>query len=428
MKKQRMEEFFDRLWPLNRSITGDGLRESLKIINEIMPIDRLAFKTGSKVFDWTVPKEWIVRDAYFIDPFGKKHAEFKINNLHLMGYSIPFKGKVSLEELSSHLYSRSDLPEAIPYVTSYYEPNWGFCLSHKERQQLPNGQYQIFIDTELINGTLEIGETVLPGKTNEEILFSTYLCHPSMANNELSGPLVMMFLYEMIKAMPSRRYTYRFVISVETIGTICYLSIRGNHLKKNLVAGYVMTCLAMPGIFVYKESRMANSLADRAVKIILKNKDNHKILPFSPRGSDERQYCSQGFNLPVGTLSRHIGGYPQYHTSLDNKDLISFDTLEQAVDLYYSLVRILENNIIWDSTIKYCEPQLGKRNLYPQISTVNYKTQLKNLQMAILWILSYADGTNDLLKIAEISGCDIELLFEVVQILSSENLIKPMEK
>jgi aminopeptidase-like protein len=429
--QSRIELYFDRLWPINRSITGPGFRESLDILGEIIPTERLRFETGRKVFDWTVPKEWVAHDAYFVDPEGRRHAEFKVSNLHLMGYSVPFKGTLTLAELHPHLYSLPDMPDAIPYVTSYYRENWGFSLSHNELQTLPDGDYEIYIDTELFPGVVEIGEAVLPGQTDEEILFSTYLCHPSLANNELSGPLVMAFLYECIKNMPSRRYTYRFVMSTETIGTICYLSKRGEHLKNHLVAGYVMTCLGDRGQFTYKLSRRGDSLADRAARIVLRDNAEHAIVPFIPRGSDEKQYCSPGFNLPVGSLMRtRYGHYPEYHTSLDNKTFISFDALAGSVDTYFSIVKALEANLVWESRVQHCTPQLGPRGLFPSVSHASVaksRVSLEEKLTAMLWFLNLADGQHDLLDIADISGCRLDLLTEVVQKVLATGLIKVVE-
>ena len=427
--KQEMEKYFDRLWPINRSITGPGLRDSFDIISEIIPLNRMKFETGSKVFDWTVPKEWSVRDAYFIDPDGMKHAQFKENNLHLLVYSTPFKGKVSLEELKQHLYTLPDKPDSIPYVTSFYNENWGFCISYNEMEKLPQGEYEVFIDSEHYHGCVDIGEAVIPGDSNKEIFFSTYMCHPSMANNELSGPLVMAFLYDRIKQIKNRRYTYRFAITTETIGTICYLSERGMHLKAHMLAGYVMTCIGDPGNFTYKQSRKKNCIADRAAKIILRDKSQHSIIPFDPgdNGSDERQYCSPGFNLPVGSLMRTMYRYfPEYHTSLDNKEFISFKSMEESVDIYFSIVEALESNFIWENTVRYCEPQLQPRGLYHAVSYDTLKTW-ENSSAAMLWLLNYADGKNDLLDIAEISGHKYELLANAASKLHKTSLLKIAE-
>ncbi|KPA15529.1 peptidase M28 [Candidatus Magnetomorum sp. HK-1] len=423
---ERMESFFDRLWPINRSITGPGMRKSLDIIGEIFPTTRLKFNTGTRAFDWIVPPEWDVTDAYFIDPLNKKHAEFKKNNLHLIGYSAPMKKKVSLSELKKHIYTLPNLPNAIPYVTSYYNDNWGFCISHEELEQLPEGEYEVMIDTKFYNGHVEIGEAILPGNSKKEVLFSTYLCHPSMASNELSGPLVMAFLYECIKKIPNRRYTYRFVITSETIGTICYLSERGLHLKDNLIAGYVMTCLGDNGDFTYVVSRKENTLADRAAKIVLRDLGKHTILPFNPgdTGSDERQYCSPGFDLPVGSLMRTMYRlYPEYHTSLDNKDFICFKSMADSVKTYLKIAIALENNYYWNNTVKYCEPQLGRRGLYHDIS-FNTQETWQDRSAAMLWLLNLAEGRNDLLAIAEKSGHKIELLIKIISDLKNAGLLE----
>ncbi|HIO70208.1 MAG TPA: DUF4910 domain-containing protein, partial [Nitrospirales bacterium] len=336
----RIEKYFDRLWPICRSITGPGYRESLDVLSELMPTQRLKFETGRKVLDWTVPNEWVARDAYFVGPDNVKRAQFSVNNLHLLGYSAPFVGTMSLAKLRAHLYSIPEQPHAIPYLTSYYEERWGFCLTHAELQSLPDGEYHVMVDTELKPGHVEIGEAVLPGATDEEVLISTYLCHPSLANNELSGPLVAAFLYERLAAVSCRRYTYRFVIAPETIGSICYLSEKGQHLKDHLVAGFQITCVGDAGNFTYKTSRNGNTLADRAARLVLRDLGPHTIIAFNPyEGSDEQQYCSPGFDLPVGSLMRTTyDAYPEYHTSLDNKQFISFEAMAGSLEAYEKII------------------------------------------------------------------------------------------
>ncbi len=422
---KELEAYFDRLWPICRSITGPGFRQSLDILSEILPTQRLKFPTGRKVFDWSVPKEWVVRDAYLTDPSGKKRADFKANNLHLVNYSVPFQGKVSLKDLKPHLHSLPELPTAIPYLTTYFKEQWGFCLADEELRALPEGMYQVFIDTELKNGHVEIGEAVIEGETKEEVLFSSYLCHPSMANNELSGPLTLAFLYRKIQALPKRKYTYRFAVMPETIGAICYLTERGEHFRKNLLAGYQLTWLAALQPFTYKKSRRADSLADRAASVVMRDAGEiHETLPFNPSmGSDERQYCSPGFNLPVGCLMR--GRYlasSEYHTSLDNKSFIRFEALEGSVNLCADLVRAIESNETFKNTVKFCEPQLGRRGLYP--STGGKKSGLPDKQAAMLWVLNFADGTRDLLKIAEESGQLLKNLIEAAGELSAAGLLE----
>ena len=420
---KKMEADFDRLWPICRSITGPGYRESLDIFAQRMPMERHRFPTGKKIFDWTVPKEWVVRDAYLRDPQGKKRADFKSCNVHLVGYSTPKRARLKLSELKEHLHSLPELPKAIPYLTSYYKERWGFCLSHEELTSLPDGEYEVFIDSELKDGHVEIGEAVLPGESKEEILFSSYLCHPSLANNELSGPLVLVFLYEKIKAMPRRRYTYRFALMPETIGSLCYLSLRGAHLKKKLAAGFQMTCLGGPSHLIYKKSRRGNTLADRAAALVLRDQGKHEILEFDPSlGSDEQQYGSPGFDLPVGCLMRTMyGRYSEYHTSLDNKEFMTIESLERTLAAYVDLVHALESNRVWVNTSPYGEPQLGKRGLYP---TLGSQKMLEDSLRGLLWLLNLADGSQDLLEIAERSGQPLRRLAESAERLSEAGLLK----
>ncbi len=420
---EEIERYFDRLWPICRSITGSGYRESLDILSEIMPTERLRFPTGSKVFDWTVPKEWAVRDAFLIDPNGRKRAHFKANNLHLVSYSVPFEGRMGLEDLRSHLHSVPDQPDAIPYRTFYYDEQWGFCLSHEELQGLPDGEYQVVVDTELKPGHVEVGEAVLPGETDEEVLFSTYLCHPSMANNELSGPLVTAFLYRLLAEAPRRRYTYRFAIMPETIGAICYLNLRGQHLGEHLSAGYQVTCVGDSGNFTFKLSRRGDTVADRAARIVLRDLGPHEIIPFDPyAGSDEKQYCSPGFNLPVGSLMRtRYLEFEEYHTSLDNKDFISFDALRGSIEAYRKIVQALEANHTWTNTVQCGEPQLGSRGLY---SSLGGQTSVEERGRAMMWILNLADGTRDLLAVAEQSRQKIETLASVAEELQEAGLLE----
>lgn len=420
---RQLEEYFDRLWPINRSLMGPGYRSSLDILSEIMPHNVLKYKTGTKVFDWTVPKEWNLRDAYIIGPDGKKYCDCKENNLHILGYSVPYKGKVSLQELKKHLYSLPDQPEATPYVTSYYKERWGFCLPDQELKNLSDGEYDVLIDSELYPGHLDVGEAVLEGKSKEEILLTSYLCHPSLANNELSGPLVLVFLYDLLKNIPNRRYTYRFVLNPETLGSICYLAERGQHLKENLKAGYVITCVGKDAPFTYKCSKQENSLADRAARQVLKEYKSSKVISYNPvYSSDERQYCSPGFNLPVGSLMRvPYGEYYEYHTSLDNKDCISFSALAESVKVYSEVIYALESNVIWKNTVPFCDPCLGPRGLYPTLST---KQDYDKEFQAVFWLLSYADGMTDSLTIAEKSGLDPKTLMSVANRFAQAGLLK----
>lgn len=399
--EQELEKYFDRLWPICRSLTGPGVRETLDILSELVPMERHRVASGTEVFDWTVPQEWSIRDAYILTPDGEKIADFKTNNLHVWSYSEPVEKELSYEALLPHLRTLSDQPEAIPYVTSYYKRTWGFCIDHHTFHRLPKeGSYKVVIDSTLENGHLDYGEAILPGTSDREVLFSTYICHPSMANNELSGPLAQAFLYRLIAGMPERKYTYRFVFAPETIGIITYLQRVGEHLRSHLDAGYVLTCCGDRGALTYKQSKNPNSLADRVATHVLKYSDKaHRIIPFAVGGSDERQYCSPGFNLPVGSLMRTpYAEYPEYHTSLDNKDLLSFSHLSEVVHTYFEIAKSLELNDRYKNRVAHCEPQLGKRGLYPH--SINPDDDIEEL-LNLLHFLSYADGQFDLIEIAE---------------------------
>ena len=413
---------FDRLWPILRSITGVGVRQTHDILSEIVKLERHEIPTGTQVFDWTIPKEWVVHEAYVISPKGQRILDVKENNLHLLNYAAPFQGVVSKLDLEQHLYSIPEKPTAIPYVTSYYAPRWGFCLSQSEREALPEGDYKVVIDTEMIEGSLTLSEAVLLGESEQEVLISTYTCHPSLANNELSGPLVAAFLYKKLAALEQRRLTYRFVFLPETIGAIAYLHLRGEHLKKNLVAGYVLTCIGDAGAFTYKRSRQRTSLADRAAEHVLKHLDKpSKVIDFSPLGSDERQYCSPGFNLPIGSLMRSMyGTFPEYHTSLDNREFISFEAMAESVEVYFKIMLALENNLIYNNLFPYGEPQLGKRGLYETIG----RNTIPELSSAVFWLLNFADGEHDLLSICEKSGFNIELLGQAARACLQNGLLE----
>jgi aminopeptidase-like protein len=398
--KNQIEHYFDRLFPIARSLTGNGVRESLSILKEIIDLDVKEVPTGTKALDWIIPKEWNAREAYIITPDGKRIADFTANNLHLMGYSIPFEGKVSYEELIKHLITRLDYPDAIPYATSYYNERWGFCLTHDEFLSLPKtGEYYVKIDSTLAEGYMTYGDCVLKGSSNYEILFTSYICHPSMANNELSGPLAVAFLYQQIKNIPNRKYTYRFFIGPETIGAIYYLSQLGDHFRGFLEAGLVLTCCGDRGNFTFKKSR-SNSYLNQLVPHLLHHSHPHRhsIREFFPMGSDERQYCSPGFNLPVGCFTRTLyGEYPEYHTSKDNKQVIDFAALEETVHVLTHVVKALECEGKYVNQSPDGEPQLGKRGLYPTLmSDLQRGKSLERL----LYLLNYADGYHSLLSIA----------------------------
>ena len=422
--KDKMEEYFDRLWPICRSLTGIGNRKTLNILSEIADLEIKEVPSGTVCFDWIVPPEWNVRDAWVKNSNGEKIIDFQQNNLHLLGYSTPFAGKLSLSELKEHLYSLQEMPELIPYLTSYYQKRWGFCISHNQLSNLSDETYEVYIDTDLNeSGSMTFAEVYLPGKESKEILFSTYICHPSLANNELSGPLVTAFIYKKLKEQNDRRYSYRFLFIPETIGSIVYLSQHGQKLKERLIAGFVVNCIGDAGVFTYKKSRQGDALPDRTVELLLKQTESDFIIHdfFPSGGSDERQYCSPGFNLPVGSLMRSMyGTYPEYHTSGDNKDFISFDAMEQSVQKYLDALYIIENNHIYINKIPFCEPQLGKRDLYPTLGSQKNK---KESVEAMMWLLNQADGTRDLIEIGEKSNCSIFLLIEIAKKLCKEKIL-----
>lgn len=420
MIEQELEYYFDRLFPICRSITGNGVRESLKIISEIIPLKIHEVPSGTEIFDWQIPKEWNIQDAYIKTPDGKKICDFKQHNLHIVNYSIPIHKKISFEELNQHLHTLPHKPSAIPYVTSYYKENWGFCITYNEYQHLPKkGEYEVVIDSSLTEGSLTYGDFILEGERKDEVLISTYICHPSMANNELSGPLVAMFLYKKLAELKYRKYTYRFVFIPETIGVLVYLHQHGEQLKKFCKAGYVITCIGDRGIFHYKKSKYGNTLADKAAIHTLRHSKNlYRILDFYPGGSDERQYCSPAFNLPVGSLMRTpYREYPEYHTSLDNKDFISFKSLKESIKMYFEMMMTLESNEKYINSIPYGEPQLGKRNLY-----INHLSREQVMQ--IMYILQYSDGRNDLIDIAERIGVPVKDLSTLADLLIEKDLLK----
>lgn len=402
MNQSDFKSYFNRLWPICRSITGNGLRQSFEILKELIPLNTEEIPTGKKVHDWEIPKEWNITDAHIIKPNGERIAEFKKNNLHVLGYSIPVNKELSYEELKQHIYTLPEQPNAIPYVTSYYSEKWGFCLAHNEWQDCkPDGVYRVVIESTLKEGSLTYGHLLLEGESKQEIVFSSYLCHPSMANNELSGPLVLAALYQKINALPRRRFSYRFILAPETIGVVAYLSKYGSTLLENCIAGWVLTCCGDSGRLHFKASRRGDSLTDRISKHILNTLPvEHTILPFTVGGSDERQYCSPGYNLPIGSLMRTpYQKYPEYHTSLDNESFISYAAMEETVELLFQMVLGLELNKVYKTTVPFGEPQLGKRGLYPSSNMPN--TNQREFIHELMHFLNWADGENDLLTIAE---------------------------
>jgi aminopeptidase-like protein len=422
--KDKMFLWAKELYPINRSLTGQGVRETLdylKNINQELIIHSVP--SGTVAFDWTVPNEWNIRDAWIKDAQGNKIVDFKQNNLHVLGYSIPIDQKMSLSDLQNHLYSLPNQPEAIPYVTSYYKERWGFCLSDQQRKSLTDQTYHVMIDSSLAPGFLNYGEIIIQGDSKEEILLSTYICHPSMGNNEISGPVVTTALASWIKSK-KRRYTYRLIFIPETIGSIVYLSKHLTELKQNVKAGFVVTCLGDNRAYSYLESRKTNTLADRAALQVLKyHAPDYKHYSYLQRGSDERQYCSPGVDLPVCSVMRSkYGEYPEYHTSLDNLDLISPDGLQGGFEILRKILNTLEQNYIVKTKV-LCEPQLGKRGLYPTIGTKEVAQETRRM----INFIAYADGTSDILEIAEKIGEDPVSLIELSKKLIESDIMEVLK-
>jgi aminopeptidase-like protein len=343
--------------------------------------------------------------------------------LHIVNYSAPISQKMSWSELEPHLHTLPEKPEAIPYLTTYYKERWGFCLSHNQYSSLPHeGEYTVVVDSTLSDGAITLGHLVLPGTSDEEIFFSSYLCHPSMANNELSGPLALAFLYSQIASIQNRKYTYRFIIVPETIGVIAYLSFFGEHMKRCTHSGYVLTCLGDSGTYNYKRSKRSNSIADKAAEHVLKYQDEkYAIREFSVGGSDERQYCSPGYNMPVGSLMRSVyHEFPEYHTSLDNKDFLSFKHLEKTIVTYTKIVEVFEGNLRYKGTVQYGEPMLGKHGMYPSSSTPDVN---RMEVMKLMHFLTYADGQTSLLEIAEKMDLPIQEFIEVAKKCVEKGLV-----
>lgn len=415
-----MYELAERLYPICRSITGNGVRETLSILNEFVPIEVTEIPTGTKVLDWEIPDEWNITDAWIKNAEGEKIVDFKKLNLHVLNYSIPVDKKVNLKELKEHLYTIPKYPEWVPYRTSYYNRNWGFCMAHSQFEKIPDGEYHVRIDSELNPGSLTYGEVFIPGKTKEEVLFSCHICHPSLCNDNLSGIVLATKLAEWLQSM-DLCYSYRFLFIPGTIGSIAWLSQNENNLQ-NIKHGLVLTLLGDSTPFQYKKSRQENAEIDRIMEHILSKKKGTKILGFSPYGYDERQYCSPGFNLPVGRLSRTpFEEFPEYHTSADNLDFIAPGNLSESFSLLMEIVAVMEGNKKFINLQPKGEPQLGKRGLY---NSVGGQRHQKEVQMALLWILNLSDGNHSLLEIAVKSGIDFKMIQKGANELIKADLLK----
>jgi len=408
------------LYPICRSITGDGLRQSLRLLQQTAPIVLHEVPTGTQVFDWVVPREWNFRSARLVGPDGAVVLDAARLNLHLLNYSVPFRGRVSREELEAHLYSLPEAPTLVPYRTSYYREAWGFCLSHAQRTALPAGDYQVEVDTSLAPGALTYGELLLRGAEDREVLISTHCCHPSLANDNCAG-MVMCAALARLLADVSRRYTYRFLFVPGTIGAITWLA--QNEAAAGRVAhGLVAACAGDAGQLTYKRSRRGDAEIDRAVALVLRDSgQEHRIRDFTPYGYDERQYCSPGFDLPVGSLTRTpYGEYPEYHTSADDPALVRPDALADTLRRYLEVFEVLEDNRTYRNLQPKCEPQLGKRGLY---GAVGGQSHAVPSQMAMLWVLNQSDGSRSLLDVAERSGLPFPELSRAARALERGGLL-----
>jgi aminopeptidase-like protein len=411
------------LFSINRSLTGEGVRETLAAIKcELPDLQIIEVASGIKAFDWEVPKEWNVQEAYIIDPKGKKILDYHVNNLHLVGYSVPVQMKISLSELQKKLYSLPDQPEAIPYVTSYYSENWGFCISDKDRKLLENGIYTVHINSTLENGHMSYGEIVIPGQVKDEIFLSTYVCHPSMANNELSGPVVTVALLKSLMQHSNKPYhSIRAVFIPETIGSIYYISKHLKNMKNNIKAGFVVTCVGDNNAYSYMPTKSGNTITDRACLLAIDElKLNCKTYNWLERGSDERQYCAVGVDLPIASLMRSkYGTYKEYHTSLDDLEFVSPDGLEGAYKLIKRAIEICDLSIKPKASF-LCEPKLSKYSLYPAVSHKGGSQDIRS----ILNIISYSDGKNDIMDISRLVNLDVEKVKTLCELLRKKQLLK----
>ncbi|ELR71635.1 hypothetical protein C900_02443 [Fulvivirga imtechensis AK7] len=422
---KEMYALAEELYPLCRSITGAGTRRTLEIIKRHIPLVISKIPSGTKVFDWEVPKEWNIRDAYVLGLQGQKVIDFQKSNLHVVNYSSPVHKKMPLQELRQHIHTLPEYPDWIPYRTTYYKEDWGFCMSHRQLQGLEEGTYDVYIDSSLENGYLTFGELLVKGKQKEEVLISTHICHPSLCNDNLSGISMVTFLAKHLIERKNR-YSYRFLFIPGTIGAITWLSI--NELKVGRIRhGLIAALLGDAGPFTYKRSRRGDAEIDQVVQYVLERNDKrNKVIDFVPYGYDERQFCSPGFDMPVGCLTRTpYGEYPEYHTSADNLEFISAHSLEGSFEVYSEIIDVLESNRKYVNLLPKCEPQLGKRGLY---DTMGGNNDAHKFQLALLWVLNMSEGEHSLLDIARRSAIDFETLAEAASQLEKRELIKARGK
>ena len=440
----QMYDLMIELFPICRSITGDGVRKTFDILKKIIKITTHEISTGTKVFDWVIPKEWKISDAYIIDPNGKKILDFQKSNLHVMQYSTPINKEIGLDELKSHIHTIPNKPQSIPYITSYYNEDWGFCMTDEQLKKLNDGIYKVVIDSELKDGSLTYGEYYIEGKTKQEVIFSTYICHPSLCNDNLSGMILLVFLAQFLQTQ-NLTYSYRFIFVPETIGAITWLNKNENRLNY-IKHGLLVTCVGDSGNFTYKKTRQENADIDKIVINTLKKlKLDFNIQDFFPYGSDERQFCSPGFNLPVGSLMRTpYRQFAQYHSSEDNLEFVKKESLLESLKVYLEVVSTIENKEdvpdleikkiesptdteIFINTNPKCEPQLGRRGIYRNFGFRRLDVEsdeIEKFELAIFWILNYSDGNNSLGYISKKSGISLDILRQTALKLLKCNLLE----
>jgi aminopeptidase-like protein len=418
-----MMALIEELFPICRSITGNGVRQTLEILRRFIPLEAHEVPSGIGVLDWTVPPEWNLRDAYILDPDGRRVVDFAANNLHIVQYSRPIDAMIPLGELRPHLHTLPDQPDWIPYRTSYYTENWGFCLTHRQLSSLADGPYRVVIDSDLGPGHLSYGELLIPGETDDTVLFSCHICHPSLANDNLSGIAVATMLACHLQTL-RRRHSYRFLFIPGTIGSLTWLA-RNEDKVGRIVHGLVLSCLGDGGGMTYKQSRRGNAAIDRIVAHVLRNDEvPHRITPFVPYGYDERQYCSPGFDLPVGCLMRTPNGeYPEYHSSADNLSLLRPESLAHSLAVLRRIVAVIEGDAVYRSRNPKGEPQLGQRGLY---ETMGGQRAASYDQMALLWVLNLADGHHSLLDMAERAGVPFATIRAAADALVAAELLERM--
>lgn len=426
---QEVESYLQRLFPFTRSIMGNGNRETLKILKELIPLDIKEYPTGQEVYDWTIPKEWNINDAWVKNAKGEKVINFKQSNLHVVSYSAPVYAKLKLSDFKENLYFLEELPEAIPYRTSYYNETWGFCLSFNDYTKYfsdENEEFEIYIDSSLDEGSLSIGEVLIEGKSKKEYLISCYLCHPSMANDSLSGVITTAFLArELLKKHDQLEYSYRIVFVPETIGAITYCANNENIMKK-IDNGLVITTCGGSGQFGYKQSWDKDNFINQMIEDVFKeNKIDFLTYPFDIHGSDERQYSSQGFRINCATITKDkYYEYPYYHTSLDNLEFVKAEYLNQTINLYWQLINKMDKNIVYQNLQLHCEVMLSKHDLYPKMGGALLPNSEMSALDIILWGLFYLDGTMDLYQLSKKLNIDLDLIYVQIKELKNKGIVK----